>query len=183
MQPVSTDPYVSLSTHTAPASHPLEISQSQAYTKRTRFLPVSWLTIACCKLAHPLRFIPITGPSTLLLDDPSSCPASVLSRLWDRHLRFSLNIGTTSSHVPHKSLDQVHAISMPDAAQTINRLPLSLSCRPPSIRSFDDISDISTPHQWFACTHLLDPYRTRSLPCLFLNAHHNGSLPMQLKVV
>ena len=35
----------------------------------------------------------------------------------------------------------------------------------------------------FACAHLLDPYLTRSLPCLFLNAHHNGSLPMQLKVV
>ncbi|MBW2564395.1 MAG: hypothetical protein JRE29_10270 [Deltaproteobacteria bacterium] len=99
------------------------------------------------------------------------------------HLRFSLNIGTTGSHVPHKSLDQVHAISMPDAAQTINRLPLGLSCRPPSTHSFDPVSDISTPHQWFACAHLLDPHLTRSLPCLSLNAHHNGSLPMQLKVV
>ena len=142
-----TNPCVNLSIHTAPAILLLETSRSQVYAKRTRFLPVSWLTIACCKLAHPLRFIPITGPSTLLLDDPSPCPASVLSRLWDRHLRFSLNIGTTSSHVPHKSLDQVHAISMPDAAQTINRLPLGLSCRPPSTRSFDPISDISTPHR------------------------------------
>ena len=178
-----TDRYVTVSRHTAPASLPLESSRSQAYAKETRFLPVSWLPIACCELTHPLRSSPITGPSTLLLDDPPLCPALVRSRLWGHHLRFSLSIGTTGSHVPHKSLDQVHAISMPDAAQTINRLPLGLSCRPPSTHSFDAISDISTPHQWFACAHLLDPYLTRSSPCLSLNAHHNGSLPMQLKVV
>ena len=141
------------------------------------------LTFACCELAHRLRSSPITGPSTLIRDNPPLCPASVLSRLWVRHLRFSLNIGTTGSHVPHKSLDQVHAISMPGAAQTVNRLPLGLSCRPPSIRSFDAVSDITTPQQWFAYAHLLDPYLTRSSPCLSLNAHHNGSLPMQLKVV
>ena len=42
-------------------------------------------------------------------------------------LGFSLNIGTTGSHVPHKSLDQVHATFMPGAAQAVNRFPLSLS--------------------------------------------------------
>jgi hypothetical protein len=124
--------YVTVSRHTAPASLPLESSRSQAYAKETRFLPVSWLPIACCELTHPLRSSPITGPSTLLLDDPPLCPALVRSRLWGRHLRFSLNIRATGSHVPHKSLDQVHAISMPDAAQTINRLPLGLSWRSPS---------------------------------------------------
>jgi hypothetical protein len=134
-------------------------------------------------MSQPLRSTCITQISSLLRVGPPLCLASVLSLLWGFHLSFSLNIGTTGSHVPHKSLDQVHAISMPDAAQTINRLPLGLSCRPPSICSFDAISDISTPHQWFACAHLLDPYLTRSLPCLSLNAHHNGSLPMQLKVV
>ena len=72
-------------------------------------------------LVHPLRSSPITGPSTLLLDDPSLCFALVLSRLWDFHLRFSLNIDATGSHVPHKSLNQVHAIFMPDAAQTVSR--------------------------------------------------------------
>ncbi len=111
-----TDPYVSLSTHTAPASLPLEISRSQAYTKRTRFLPVSWLTFACCELAHPLRSSPITEPSTLILDDPPLCFASVLSFSWDLHLNFSLNIETTGSHVPHKSLTQIHAIFTPEAA-------------------------------------------------------------------
>ena len=37
-----------------------------------------------------------------------------------------------SSHVPHKSLNQVHAIFMPDAAQAVNRFPLNLSWRPAS---------------------------------------------------
>jgi hypothetical protein len=49
-------------------------------------------------------------------------------------LNFSLIIGTTGSHVPHKSLNQVHATFMPDAAQAVNRFPLSLSwkiVRPP----------------------------------------------------
>jgi len=31
--------------------------------------------------------------------------------------------------------------------------------------------------------HQLDPHLTQSLLCVFLNAHHNGSLPLQLKVV
>jgi hypothetical protein len=115
------------------------------------------------ELTHPLRSSPITGPSTLLQDDPPPCFASVLSFLWGLHLNFSLDIETIRlRRIPHKSLDQVHAISMPDAAQTINRHPLGLSYRPPSIRSFDAISDISTPHQWFACAHLLDPYLARS---------------------
>ncbi len=78
---------------------------------------------------------------------------------------------------------QVHAIFMPDAAQTVNRLPPGLSCRSPNIRSFDTVSYISTPPQRFAYAHLLDPYLTRSSPCLSLNAHHNCSVPMQLKVV
>ena len=101
-----TDPYVNLSIHTAPVSRFLETSQSQAYAKRTRLLPVSWLTIACRELTHPLRSSPITGPSTLIRDDPPLCFASVLSFSWDLHLNFSLHIETTGSHVPCKSLTQ-----------------------------------------------------------------------------
>ena len=70
---------------------------------------------------HPLCSTPITGASSLLRDAPPLCPASVLSCLWDLHLHFSLNIGATGSHVPHKSLDQVHATSMPEAAWPVNR--------------------------------------------------------------
>ena len=90
------------------------------------------MTFAYRELTHPLRSNPITGPSTLIQDDPPLCSALVLSRLWGHHLRFSLNIGTTGSHVPHKSLNQVHAISMPDATQTVSRFPLNLSWRSPS---------------------------------------------------
>jgi len=78
------DPYVNLSIHTAPASHSLEISRSQAYAKRTRLLPrLAGLTIAFRELAHPLRSSPITGPSTLLRDDPPPSCASILSPFVD----------------------------------------------------------------------------------------------------
>ena len=42
------------------------------------------------------------GPSSLLLATPPLCPASVLSFSWGHHLNFSLHIGATVSHVPHK---------------------------------------------------------------------------------
>ena len=95
--------------------------------KETRFLPVSWLTIACCELAQPLRSISITEISSLLRVVPPPCPASVLSLLWFFHLSFSLNIRATGSHVPHKSLYQGHATFMPGATQTVSRLPLCFS--------------------------------------------------------
>ena len=37
------------------------------------------------------------------------------------HLRGSLNIGTTGSHVPHQSLDQGHATCTPDADGAVSR--------------------------------------------------------------
>ena len=41
-----------------------------------------------------------------------------------------LGIGVTGSHVLHKSLDRLHAASMPDAAQAVNRSrPFRLSHR------------------------------------------------------
>jgi hypothetical protein len=43
------------------------------------------------------------------------------------HLSFSLSIGATGSHVPHKSLVQVHATCMPGATQTVSRFPLGSS--------------------------------------------------------
>jgi hypothetical protein len=38
-------------------------------------------------------------------------------------VRFSLTIGATGSHVPHKSLNQAHAAFMPDAAWAVCRSP------------------------------------------------------------
>jgi hypothetical protein len=42
-------------------------------------------------------------------------------------LNFSLPIRATGSHVAHKSLDQVHAASIPDAVQPVNRSHLNSS--------------------------------------------------------
>ena len=131
---------------------------------------------------HQARLIDTTpslhphyGTSSLLRVVPPLCPASVLSPLWVLHLGFSLNIGTTASHVPHESLDQVHATSMPDATQAVSRLPLGLSWgqdRPPvstsSMVCFDTSSGsrllVSLTH---TCRGLM--------PRLSLNAHHPGS--------
>ena len=133
-----TDPYVNLSIHTAPASHPLQIFRFQAYTANKSAPPSKWLAGIYCGLTHPLRSSLITKPSTLLQDDPPLCSASVLSFLWGLHLNFSLSIRTTGSHVPYESLNQDHATYMSDAAQTVNRFLLYLSrksCQPPVLTS------------------------------------------------
>ena len=93
MKPVSTEPYVNLSIHTAPASHTLETSRLQADAKAIQLLQVFWLAVCPCELTHPLRSSPITEPSPQLQDDPPLCLASVLSFSWDLHLNFSLKIG------------------------------------------------------------------------------------------
>ena len=144
------------------------------------------MTVTSCELAHPLRSSPITGPSTLILDDPPLCSASILSPSWGFHLGFSLHIGTTGSHVPHKSLTQSHAIFTPEAAQAVNRLPPSSSCiqyRNPVLTSsiiFRRLID------WFARARLSESYLPRSyaatfpkrsLPWLFTNAALGGLKP------
>ena len=50
-----------------------------------------------------------------------------LTLMGSSHLNFSLSIEATGSHVPHKSLAQVHAIFMPDAAPAVSRFLLDLS--------------------------------------------------------
>src|SRR5690348_15805232 len=61
------------------------------------------------RTTSPLRSSPMTGPSSLLRVAPPLCPASVLSPLGSTYLDFSLRIGATGSHVPHRSLAQSHA--------------------------------------------------------------------------
>lgn len=108
---------------------------------------------------QPLRSNPITGPSTLLRTAPPLCLASVLRLLRGRRLSRSLSIEATGSHVPYQSLYLVHAISMPVAAQAINRFPLSLSWGITSPQ-FRRRLMLSTPQRWFACTRLLRTYLT-----------------------
>ena len=86
-------------------------------------LPISWLAATTYKLAHPLRSNPITGPSSLLQDDPPPSWASILSPFVVLTYRVFSCHHLTASHVPHKSLNQGHATSMPDAARPISRLP------------------------------------------------------------
>src|SRR5690606_9955073 len=80
------------------------------------------------QIGQLLRSRTIIAPSSLLRVAPSLYSASVLSHLKCVSLCFSLSIGVTGSHVPHKSLDRTLAISMPDAIRAINRHLPDLSC-------------------------------------------------------
>ena len=134
-------------------------------------------------MTQPLCSIPITGTSTLIRAVPPLCAASVLSSLWGHHLDFSLNIETTGSHVLYKSLNQNHAAFMPSTAQAVNRSPLNLSrstARTPVL-----MLTLEFRHLHSGSLTLVFLIHTCRDLCLdfFLNAHHNGSLPMQLEVV
>ena len=127
------------------ASHTSHFEIQNGFALFTRLLP--FLVDLKIKLTtQPLRSSSITEPSSLLRAAPPLCPASVLSFLWVLHLNFSLIIGTTGSHVPHKSPDQVRATFMPDAAQAVNRSPPDLSWRsgsPPVLTSSNfDTSEV-----------------------------------------
>ncbi len=88
-----------------------------------------------------------------------------------------------SSHVPHKSLVQVHATFMPDAVQTVNRYPLYLSWD--QERTSVLTSSILFRHLISGSLVLISLILTchDPLPWLFLNAHHHGFWPQQLEVV
>ena len=78
-----TESDMNLSIHLALASLPLETSQFQACAKSKSAPPsLAGLVVTYRELTHPLRSSPITGPSTLLLDDAPLCFASVLLFSW-----------------------------------------------------------------------------------------------------
>jgi hypothetical protein len=128
-----------------------------------------------------LRSITITVTSSLLQTAPPLCLVSVLSFSQGLYLNFSLCIEATGSHVLYRSLNQSHATFMPDATQAVSRFPLGLSWRTdshqfwrrPIIFDTSSVVRLRSP-LWFTT----DPVQRD----LFLNAHHNGSLPMQLEV-
>ncbi len=75
----------------------------------------------------PCRLLPVPVPRI-----------GTLTLMGSSYLIFFLNVRTTDSHVPHKSLAQVHTTCMPDVTQTVNRFPLDLSWsseRPPVLTS------------------------------------------------
>ena len=114
-----TEPCLNLSAHTAPPMQPLPTGTRRCPNHRNP--PVAGCSVVPDRIGHSLRSSPITGPSSLLRSDPPLCSASVLSRLWVLHLRFSLGIEATGSHVPHKSPDHVLATFMPDAIRSVSR--------------------------------------------------------------
>jgi hypothetical protein len=135
---------------------------------------------------QPLRSISITETSSLLRVAPPLCFVSVLSFSWGLHLNFSLNIETTGSHVPHKSLTQSHAIFTPEAAWAVNRFLPNLSRTQYSSLVLTSPIIFRRLIEWFACARLSESYLPRSyavtfpkrsLPWLFTNAALGGLKP------
>ncbi len=89
----------------------------------------------------PLRSTAITTHSSLLRVTPPLRPASALSSMWDLHLGFSLNIGTSGSQVPYKSLHPGHATFMPVAAG--KRVPFRLLPETLQPSGFDNVCLLS----------------------------------------
>ena len=105
-------------------------------------------------------------------------------------MNFSLNIETTGSHVPHKSLTQVHAVFTPEAAWAVYRFPPNLSRT--QYRSSVLTSSLIFRRliDRFACARLPEPYLPRShaatfpkrsLPWLFTSAALGGLKPAPVR--
>ena len=117
---------------------------------------------------YPRKSKLLTTLSSLLQDHPPLCLALVLRLLQELCLSCSLNIKTTGSHVPHKSLCQVHAFCMPDAVWTVNRYPPDLSRANVHLPVLTSSMCFSTLHQRFTYVHLLNTHLTGSCPTFSL---------------
>ena len=71
------------------------------------------------------------------------------------HLRGSLCIGATGSHVPHQSLDQGHAHLYAGRRLGRKQVPPRLLPEERTAPGFDVVPKVSTLHQWFAFARLL----------------------------
>jgi hypothetical protein len=122
--------------------------------------------------------------SSLLRVDPPPCPASVLCPSWVFHLGASLCIGATGSHVPHRSLNQDHAASMPATIWAVSRFPPNFVPGQGNRPGFDDIHPVSTLHRRFTCVRLPGSHLTDSAGLPFPGTLTTaGSLPVQLLAV
>ena len=96
----------------------------------------------------------------------------------------SLNIGTTSSCVPYRSLSQGHAAFMPDADWAVSRrLPILARGIEVGIPVSTSPEYVTTRHQRFTCVRLLETHLMKYSSAFSHNAHHQGSLPSQLVAV
>jgi hypothetical protein len=78
------------------------------------------------------------------------------------HLCFFLIIETTGSHVPCVSLNQVHAVLMPDAIWPVNRFLPDLSQVKPQTLVLTSSLLFRHFFERFAFAHLLDSHLTKS---------------------
>ncbi len=117
-----TEPCVNLSIYTARPSHFLPPRDDSRRGRRV-LLPISRLASTFLELGHPLRSTPITGASSLLLDDPPSSRTSVLSPFVFPTYRVFPWHCMKSSQVPYPSPDQSHATYTPDTTWPISRHP------------------------------------------------------------
>jgi len=78
----------------------------------------------------------------------------------------SLCIGTTGSHVPCKSLIQIHAAFEPDAARAGLQDSAHACPGATTIPGFDIVCTVSTFHRRFAFARLSGPYLTGSCPAV-----------------
>jgi hypothetical protein len=140
-------------------------------------------------MARPLRSNPITGPSSLLSDGPTLCPATVLSPHGFCRLEFSRGRPAAgqrpladhpaerqNSHVPCKSLTHARAAYMPDTIWAINRHPpdLSWSQAPgPLLMSSTAFRHVTCGLLSFA---FIGSHLTRSTARLFRNVQHERLL-------
>ncbi len=171
------EPYVRLSPHTAPSVQ--SAGGPSDFASRPRLL-LRRVGPDRAKAEPPthLRSSSITEPSSLLRASLPPCPASVLWLLRvPSRLSFSLRIGTTGSHVPHRSLIQVHAAFMPGAEWALNRFapPLSRRPHPPAVSTPSSSSRHVIGRFTFVRLH--GSHLTQSSSRAFSsNAHHQGTV-------
>ena len=120
-----TEPCLNLSIHTALHS-PAFVSRERKPSLEVKAHPGCPVGPSSVELCHPLRSPPITGPSTLLQDDPPLAPASIFFLVVSATCHFPFH-PEQSSHVPYRTLYRVHAAYTPAAAGTVNRFLPGLS--------------------------------------------------------
>jgi hypothetical protein len=82
-----------------------------------------------------------------------------------------------------EAASQVRAACTPDAARAVSGSSPGLIPESTKHPGFDAVPTLSTLRRRFTLVRLPGSHLTESSVCLFLDAHHHGSLPQQLKVV
>ena len=133
-------------------------------------------------MTRPLSLHGHYPASSLLRGSPPLSGASVLSASRLQPLAPFPWHHRPGSHVPYKSLFEVRAAYMPDAARPVSgHLPSSSrrQCQPPVLTSS---KQVSTLHRRFACARLPRTCLPGSSSRRFRDAHHHGFWPQQLAV-